>query len=159
MKSLSCLLADPDLSELLLLVVSNPHCYELSANTARHWFLLLPVREKRRLLFLSSAQWLVKWFLCINSVKCFGILQDKGGLMGYKRRLFDAEGVSLGHTVGAGLCLPSSSWWGLDAWRGCLFPCLPTSGSRRHGLSALRLGLTECFVREGLFVCVVVKQC
>lgn len=142
MKSLPCLLADPDLSELLLLVVSNSHYYELSANTARHWFLLPPVREKRGLLSLSSVQWLVKWFLCINSIKCFGILRDKGGLMGYKRMLFDAEGVSLGHTVDAGLCLPSSSWWGRGACRGCLFPCLPASGSRRRGLSALSLWLT-----------------
>lgn len=35
MKSLSCLLANPDLSELLFLVVANPHCYELSANTCQ----------------------------------------------------------------------------------------------------------------------------
>lgn len=33
MKSLSCLLANPDLSELLFLIMANPHCYELSANT------------------------------------------------------------------------------------------------------------------------------
>lgn len=33
MKSLSCLLANPDLSELLFLVLANPHCCELSANT------------------------------------------------------------------------------------------------------------------------------
>lgn len=60
--------------------------------------------------------------------------------MGYKRMLFDAEGVSLGRAVGAGLWpafqLP------MGAWRGCLLPCLPTPGSRRRGLSALRLWLT-----------------
>lgn len=35
MKSLSCLLASPDLAELLFLVVATPHCYELSANTCQ----------------------------------------------------------------------------------------------------------------------------
>lgn len=60
--------------------------------------------------------------------------------MEYKRMLFDAEGVSLGCTVGAGLWpafqLP------MGTWRGCLLPCLSTSGSRRCGLSALTLWLT-----------------
>lgn len=33
MKSLSCLLAHPDISELLFLVMAIPHCCELSGNT------------------------------------------------------------------------------------------------------------------------------
>lgn len=78
--------------------------------------------------------------------------------MGYKRMLFDAEGVSLGRTVGA---------WSLAR--------LPAPNGRLEGLLASLLTHSweqetwafcsqvvadcVCFVREGFFVCFVVKQC
>lgn len=78
--------------------------------------------------------------------------------MEYKRMLFDAEGVSLGCTVGAGL-----------------WPAFQLHDGDLEGLLAsLLIHLWEqemwafcswivadciCFVREGFFVCFAVKQC
>lgn len=75
--------------------------------------------------------------------------------MGYKRMLFDAAGVSLGHAVGASQLLMGTRclerllvsllthFWEQETWAFCS-QLVPDS---------------ECFVREGFFVCFVVKQC